>query len=318
MIARELLPQLGLASDVTGLFEQPKSLPPKLFYDAEGSALFERITQLPEYYPTRTEAAILRNNANEIAAAVQPLQSLIELGAGTSSKTRVLIAAFLRAQSKLKFFPVDISAAPLHLVRDAICREFPGLVHTPIVTDFSDELIVPSNIPSPRLVLYLGSSIGNFEPMQAVAFLLRVRRALHPGDGLLLGADMRKHPRVLLPAYDDAHGVTAAFNKNILAHINQELGGHFDLSKFKHLARWKSNESRIEMYLESTVRQTVLIESLDASVEFEAGELIHTENSYKYSDGMVRSMLRHAGFAVEKVWRDKRGWFSDYLARVPR
>ncbi|HEY1800821.1 MAG TPA: L-histidine N(alpha)-methyltransferase [Terriglobales bacterium] len=318
MIAREILPQIGLAADVAGLFERPKSLPPKLFYDAEGSALFERITQLPEYYPTRIEAAILRDNADEIAAAVQPLQSLIELGAGTSSKTRVLIAAFLRAQSKLKFFPVDISAAPLHLVRDAMRREFPGLEHTPIVTDFSDDLRLPGNIPATRLVLYLGSSIGNFEPMQAVAFLLRVRRTLCPGDALLLGADMRKHPRVLLPAYDDAEGVTGAFNKNILAHINRELGGHFDLRTFQHVVRWNSNESRIEMYLESAVRQTVLIESLEASVEFEAGELIHTENSYKYSDGMVRSMLRQAGFTVEKVWKDKRGWFSDYLARVPR
>jgi dimethylhistidine N-methyltransferase len=318
MIARELLPQLGFAADVAGLFERPKSLPPKLFYDAEGSALFERITQLPEYYPTRTEAAILRDNADEIAAAVRPIQSLIELGAGTSSKTRTLIAAFLRAQSRLKFFPVDISAAPLHLVRDAMLREFPGLEHTPIVTDFSDDLSLPGNMPVPHLVLYLGSSIGNFEPMQAVAFLLRIRRTLHSGDALLLGADMRKHSKVLLPAYDDAEGVTAAFNKNILAHINRELGGHFDLRRFRHVVRWNRSESRIEMYLESAVRQTVLIESLAASVEFEAGELIHTENSYKYSDAMVRSMLRQAGFAVEQVWKDKRGWFSDYLARVPQ
>src|SRR6185312_6425138 len=316
MIARELLPQLGIAADVAGLFKRPKSLPPKLFYDAEGSALFERITRLREYYPSRTEAAILRDNADEIASAVRPIQSLIELGAGTSSKTRVLIAAFLCAQSRLRFFPVDISAVPLHLARDAMRREFPGLEHTPIVTDFSDDLRLPSNISAPRLVLYLGSSIGNFKPMQAVAFLSRIRRALQPGDALLLGADMRKHPRVLLPAYDDAEGVTAAFNKNILAHINRELGGHFDLHKFRHVVRWSGSESRIEMYLESAVQQTVLIESLETNVKFEQGELIHTENSYKYSDAMVRSMLRQAGFAVERVWRDKRGWFSDYLAKV--
>lgn len=318
MIARELLPQLGPAADVAGLFECPKSLPPKLFYDAEGSALFERITELPEYYPTRTEAAILRDNADEIAAAVRPVESLVELGAGTSSKTRVLISAFLRAHPKLKFFPVDISAAPLHLARDAMQREFPGLEHTPIVKDFSNDLSLPGNIPTPRLVLYLGSSIGNLEPMQAVAFLSRIRRTLSPGDALLLGADMRKSSKVLLPAYDDAQGVTAVFNKNILAHINRELGGHFDLHKFRHVARWNSSESRIEMYLESVARQKVLIDSLSASVEFEAGELTHTENSYKYSDSMVRSMLNQAGFTVARVWKDKREWFSDYLAKVSR
>lgn len=316
MIAHELLPRLGLAADVAGLFERPKSLPPKLFYDAAGSALFEQITQLPEYYPTRTEAAVLRDNADEIAAALGPVQSLIELGAGTSSKTRALIAAFLHKQSTLRFFPVDISAAPLHLVRDAMCRDFPGLEHTPIVTDFSDELKLPANIPAPRLVLYLGSSIGNFEPMQAVAFLSRIRRTLQPGDALLLGADMRKHPSVLLPAYNDAKAITAAFNKNILVHINRELGGHFDLRTFRHVARWNSSQSRIEMYLQSEVRQAVLIESLGSSAEFEAGELIHTENSYKHSDATVQSMLRQSGFAVERVWKDKRDWFGDYLARV--
>ena len=317
MIARELLPQLGLEADISGLFQRPKSLPPKLFYDAEGSALFERITELPEYYPTRTEAAILRDNADEIAAAVGPIQSLIELGAGTSSKTRALIAAFLREQSKLNFFPVDISAAPLNLVRDALRREFPGLEHTPIITDFSDHLKLPGTMPGPRLALYLGSSIGNFEPMQAVAFLSRIRRTLHPGDALLLGADMRKQAKVLLPAYDDAAGVTAAFNKNILAHINRELGGHFDLSRFHHVVRWNSSASRIEMYLESAMRQKVCIESLATTVEFERGELIHTENSYKYSDEMVTSMLCHAGFSVERVWQDRQQWFSDYLAKVP-
>jgi dimethylhistidine N-methyltransferase len=318
MIAREVLSQPGIAADIAGLFDYPKSLPPKLFYDAQGSALFERITQLAEYYPTRTEATVLRENADEIAAAAGPIQSLIELGAGTSTKTRALIAAFLRTQLKLEFFPVDISPAPLHSVQIAMRREFPGLEHTPIVTDFSHDLILPGNIPAPRFILYLGSSIGNFEPMQAVAFLSRVRRALHPGDTLLLGADMRKNPSILLPAYDDREGVTAEFNKNILARINRELGGHFDLRKFRHVVRWNRDESRIEMYLESTVRQTVLIAMLNASVEFEAGELIHTENSYKYSDFIVKSMLRQAGFVVEQSWRDERWWFSDYLARVPR
>jgi L-histidine Nalpha-methyltransferase len=315
--ARELVAQPGMAADIRGLFDDPKTLPPKLFYDAEGSVLFERITQLPEYYPTRTEASILRENAERIAAATGPVQSLIELGAGTSTKTRVLISAILRAQLKLAFFPVDISAAPMLSVRVGLLQEFRGLEHTPVVTDFSDDLHLPGNIPAPRLLLFLGSSIGNLEPMPAVAFLARVRRALSSGDALLLGADMRKDSAVLLPAYDDSEGITAAFNKNVLAHINRKLGGHFDLRRFRHVVQWNRSESRIEMYLESTARQTVGIDALNTTVEFEAGELIHTENSYKYSDGMVRSMLRQAGFVVADKWSDECGWFSDYLARVP-
>jgi L-histidine Nalpha-methyltransferase len=316
MIAREVVAQPGIAADVSGLFSNPKSLPPKLFYDEKGSALFEQITQLPEYYPTRTEACILRQNADEIAEVVGPIQSLIELGAGTSTKTRVLLAAFLQKQLKLKFFPVDISAAPLRSMQCTVGREFPGLECLPVVTDFSSNLRLPSEIAGPRLTLYLGSSIGNFEPMQAVSFLLRIRRTMHSGDALLLGTDMRKDPSVLLPAYNDARGITAEFNKNILAHINRELGGQFNLNKFRHVAKWNDSASRIEIYLESLQRQVVFIRSLNAKVYLEKGELIHTENSYKYSDAMARSMLLQAGFAVERVWRDEREWFSDYLARV--
>jgi dimethylhistidine N-methyltransferase len=318
MIAREAAAfQPGIAADVTGLFERPKSLPPKLFYDAKGSALFECITKLPEYYPTRTEASILQRNAAEIAKAAGPIQSLIELGAGTSTKTKALLSAFMQMQEQLKFFPVDISASPLRATQTAFAREFPGLEYIPVVTDFSANLSLPNNIPSPRLTLYLGSSIGNFEPMHAVAFLLRIRRTMRSGDALLLGADMRKGPEVLLPAYDDAKGVTAEFNKNILSRMNRELGGHFDLSKFRHTIRWNDRASRIEMYLESLEQQSVFIAELNATIEFEAGELVHTENSYKYTDAMVRNMLGQAGLVVEQVWKDEQTWFSDYLARVP-
>lgn len=318
MIAREAVAfQPGIAADVTGLFDCPKSLPPKLFYDAKGSALFECITKLPEYYPTRTEASILQENAGEIATAVGTMQSVIELGAGTSTKTKALLSAFLQIQERLKFFPVDISASPLRATQAVFGREFPNLEYVPVVTDFSANLNLPGNIPSPRLILYLGSSIGNFEPMQAVAFLLRIRRTMRSGDALLLGTDMRKNLAILLPAYDDAKGITAEFNKNILSRINRELGGHFDLSKFRHAVQWNDRASRIEMYLESLEQQSVFIAELNATIQFEAGELIHTENSYKYTDAMVRGMLRQAGLVVERVWKDEQAWFSDYLARVP-
>jgi L-histidine Nalpha-methyltransferase len=317
MIAHELLPVPAAVHEVQGLLRTPKSLPPKLFYDEAGSELFERITELPEYYLTRTETAVLRSAADEIAAAA-PVASLVELGAGTSTKTRILIAALLKREPGLAFFPVDISIAPLHAARVALRREFPRLHHAPVIADLAENLSFLSSCPAPRLVLYLGSSIGNFEPMEVASLLCRIRRRLAPGDSLLLGADMRKEPDILLAAYDDAQGVTAAFNKNILARINRELGGHFDLSEFKHLVRWNGRESRIEIYLQSLARQSVRINALDATIDFEPGELIHTENSYKYSDSMLEAMLCNAGFVPEKTWKDKRGWFADTLARVPQ
>jgi dimethylhistidine N-methyltransferase len=307
----------ALAGDVRrGLLRRPKSLPPKLFYDEVGSELFERITRLPEYYPTRTETAILQAFADDIAEAVGPVVSLVELGAGISLKTTILIAALRQRQPDFSFFPVDISEAALHSGRRLLEREFPGLRHLPVTVDYTRNLSFLRKVPAPRLVLFLGSTIGNYVPSRAVAFLSRVRRALQPGDTLLLGTDLRKSPEILLPAYDDSQGVTAAFNKNLLARINRELGGHFDLDRFRHVVRWNARASRIEMYLESQGTQSVRIELLHTDVEFEAGESIHTENSYKYTDTMIEAMLHGSGFARRRTWTDPRGWFADHVARV--
>jgi len=317
MIARETLPLPEIAEEVAqGLLGTPKSLPPKLFYDAAGSDLFERITELPEYYVTRTEMCILQRFAGEIAAVAGPIASVIELGAGTSSKTTVLLAALLRQQAALSFSPVDISAAPLQAGQAALQRRFPQLRYTPVVTDFLHDLSFLTRAHPPRLVFYLGSSIGNFEPLQAVSLLCRLRRSLSPGDSLLIGFDMRKDPGVLHAAYDDSQGVTAAFNKNMLVRINRELRGHFHPSAFRHVALWNDHESRIEMHLESMARQSVPIDLLNLTVHFEKGESIHTENSYKYSEAMIQNLLQSGGFTLMKTWKDDLGWFSDALARV--
>ena len=318
MIAREIVPVPRIATEVRGLFQTPKSLPPKLFYDEAGSALFERITALPEYYLTRTEGTMLNSCAGEIADAAGPVSSLVELGAASSRKTGPLIAALLERSSQLSFFPVDLSVAALRAGQAALTSKFPKMRQDAIVADLSQDMRFLTRLPAPRLVLYLGSSLGNFDPMPATAFLSRLGRALQPGDALLLGTDMRKDPKLLLSAYHDAQGVTAAFNKNILVRINRELGGHFDLSAFRHVVRWNDIESRIEMYLESSVRQSVPIDALGATVEFERGELIHTENSYKYSDAMVMGMLDQAGFVRDRSWTDEHGGFTDHFARVCR
>jgi len=318
MIVRELLPVPRMVDEVQGLFRYPKSLPPKLFYDDAGSALFEQITELPEYYLTRTETAILQSFAHVIARNVGSVATVVELGAATSRKTRIIIAALLRHHPGFSFFPVDISIAPLRAGQIAMQREFPRLRQATVRADFVEDLSFLKRLPSPRLVLYLGSSIGNFDPMPAAAFLSRVKHVLQPGDALLVGTDMRKNPEILVPAYNDSKGITAAFNKNILTRINRELGGHFDLSRFRHLARWNDHESRMEIYLESTERQSVRVDLLGATIEFQKGELIHTENSYKYTVAMVATMLANAGFALEKTWTDEKGWFADHLARVAR
>ena len=316
-IARETLAVPAMAHEVAeGLLRTCKSLPPKLFYDEAGSALFEQITELPEYYVTRTEMGILRKFSHEIAHAVAPVAAAIELGAGTSTKTKLLLSAILGSQPALTFFPVDISAAPLRMGQAALQCEFPQLHVVPVVTDFLQNLSFLAGSSPRRLVFYLGSSIGNFEPLQAVSLLCRLRRRLAPGDLLLVGFDMRKDPEILHAAYDDAQRVTAAFNKNVLARINRELGGHFDLEAFRHVALWNDHESRIEMHLQAGTRQAVRIDQLGISVEFERGETIHTENSYKYSDAMIAGLLRNSGFSLVRTWKDDRGWFSETLARV--
>ncbi len=236
MIARELVavPEY-LEEVVRGLTSHPKTLPCKLFYDERGSALFEEITRLPEYYPTRTELEILQDYSQEIARAAGSPVSIVELGAGTALKTTTLLGAFARRQMRLKYFPVDISPAALGAAKKRVKDEYPGALVRPIIVDFSNGFRFLRDISGRKIVLYLGSSIGNFDWNDAVAMLRKVCAQLAPDDGLLLGTDMVKSPEILVPAYDDAQGITEQFNKNILVRLNRELDGDFDLESFRHI-----------------------------------------------------------------------------------
>jgi dimethylhistidine N-methyltransferase len=299
-----------------GLMKKPKALPPKLFYDAVGSELFERITELPEYYLTRTERSILAKHAGEMIAAAGQDVSLIELGAGTASKTRLLIRAALERQPRVSFYPIDVSRSALDAAMADLNGDFPGLSIVPVVNDYSHGLGQLSKLPGRKLLLYLGSSIGNFEPMQAGAMLRLMRASLSPGDALLLGTDMVKSADILVPAYNDSQGVTAAFNKNMLAHINRELAADFDLDRFEHVAFWNPECSRMEIHLESTRPQMVYLRQLDLRIHLNKGERIHTENSYKFTPTIVDAILDMAGFVREQTWMDDKGWFALNLARV--
>jgi L-histidine Nalpha-methyltransferase len=317
MIARALVSQPEYASEVVrGLSSVRKTLPCKLFYDDRGSALFEEITRLPEYYPTRTELEILRDRSHEIAQAVGAPVSIVELGAGTATKTGTLLAAFARRQMRLKYFPVDISSAALDHAKKRIKADCPGAVVKPVVADFAHGFAFLRDIPNRKLVLYLGSSIGNFDWNDATAMLKSVREHLSAADALLLGTDMVKSPEILVPAYDDAQGITSEFDKNILMRLNREFGGDFDLLSFRHIAEWNPLHSRMEIYLESLRTQTVKLKGLNLVVRFAAGERIHTENSYKYTLPMVEQMLCVSGFKFEKSWFDRRKWFGLHLARA--
>jgi L-histidine Nalpha-methyltransferase len=317
MIARELIAVPSFASEVEqGLTSHPKTLPSKLFYDAAGSALFEKITELPEYYLTRTELAILQKHAPEMARAVGPDSTIVELGAGTAAKTCTLLRAFANRQMRVNYFPVDISWAALAEARERVSKESPQTYVRPVVADFSDGFGFLRDIPGRKLVLYLGSSIGNFEISAAVDMLRSVHNELNSGDTLLLGTDLVKDSAILVPAYDDAQNVTAEFNKNILRRINRELGADFDIDSFRHVARWNAKQSRMEMHLESLQLQTVDLRSLNLRVKLANGERIHTENSYKYTLASVREMLNAARFSLGKTWLDRKKWFALHLAQV--
>jgi L-histidine Nalpha-methyltransferase len=299
-----------------GLSARPRNLPPKLFYDAAGSHLFERITETPEYYPTRTERTILKDFAGEMVQQAGNNLTLVELGAGSASKTQVLIQALLRRQLRADFYPVDVSSSALQGALATLNGHFPRLRVNPVVADYTHRLPDLKLLPGRKLVLFIGSTIGNFEPEEAGAFLKSVRRSLQPGDALLIGFDLIKDADVLNAAYNDAQGVTAAFNKNMLARINHELGGSFDLDAFEHVAFWNRRKARIEMHLESVYEQTVWVQDLDRGFHFNQGERIHTENSYKFNQRSIARLLRRSGFKLEKSWTDPKGWFCEALARV--
>ncbi len=238
------------------------------------------------------------------------------LGAGTANKTRVLIEELLQRQTRALFYPIDVSPAALNEAVTQMAVQFPQLRVNPIVADYSGGVPALSRISGRKLVLFIGSSIGNYDPPDAIAMLRRIRRSLRAGDALLLGTDLAKSSKILVPAYDDAQGVTAEFNKNMLARLNRELDADFDLDAFRHLALWNRRCSRMEIYLESMKAQSVFIDAIDLDVNFAAGERIHTENSYKYTGEMVNTILNEAGFKLEKTWSDPKGWFGVHLARV--
>src|SRR6476660_1956622 len=299
-----------------GLSARPRTLPPKLFYDAAGSQLFDQITETAEYYPTRTERAILKKYSGEIIRQAGTNLTLVELGAGSASKTQVLIEALMRRQLRADFYPVDVSSSALQSALATLNGHFPRLRVRPIVADYTHHLPDLKLLPGRKLVLSLGSTIRNFEPDAAEALLKSIRRSLEPGDALLSGFDLIKDADVLDAAYNDAQGVTAAFNKNVLARINRELGGSFDLDAFEHVAFWNRRKSRIEMHLESVYEQTAWIEDLVRGFHFLLSEPTTTENSYKFNMSSIRRLLRRAGFKLEKSWTDPKGWFCEALARV--
>ncbi len=316
MMTFEQARPFSIAPDVLdGLGRTPKTLPPKLFYDQQGSALFEQITYLPEYYPTRTEAAILQAHADEICARSGCAVSVSELGAGTATKTRILLQALLRRQSRVNFYPLDVSHAALREAKMQLNADFEFVNVFPQVGDFTDLSFLGTTAP-PRLVLYIGSSIGNLELDEAVSLLKSIAVQLCPGDHLLLGVDMVKSPDILVAAYDDDAGITAAFNKNLLARINRELDGNFDLEAFQHVALWNKTQSCIEMYLESKRLQHVDIGVLNKTFSFFQGERIHTENSFKYTMPHLYNLLERGGFEVEQIWTDPRQWFAVSLGVI--
>lgn len=309
-------PLPSIAEDVLeGFSRTPKSLPPKLLYDATGSALFEQITCLPEYYPTRTEAGILTVHAEEICSHLRRNVSVSELGAGTATKTRILLRSLVQRQFGVNYFPLDVSDAALQLAKDEVESELSAVKVHPQLGDFDNLTFLEHQTP-PRLVLYIGSSIGNLENDEAIALLQNIAQNLSTGDKLLLGADLVKDAKVMRAAYNDDAGVTALFNKNLLVRINRELSGHFDLESFCHISFWNEAESRIELHLESAYRQAIRIDTLDMTFQFDRGERIHTENSYKYTVEHLENLLRSGGFQIEHTWTDPDSWFAVSLGVI--
>ena len=308
-----------LASDVrAGLGGPgPKTLPSRYLYDDLGSALFEAIGNLPEYGLTRADERILRTHSSDIVSAYRGLCVVAELGSGSGRKTRHLLEG-LGGAAPVTYYPIDISGAALSRCEVEL-SQVDGVRVDPVEADYLTGLSLVASRrrgKEPMLVLFLGSTIGNFEPGEAMVFLREVRRRLRPGDGLLLGTDLVKPASVLVAAYDDALGVTAAFDKNLLRRLNQELDADFDLECFDHEARWNAGARRVEMHLVSRLAHTARIQALDLGVPFRAGESIWTESSYKFEPEEPRRMARGAGFALARQWLDFEWPFAESLFRA--
>jgi len=295
-----------------------KTLPPWIFYDDEGSRLFEAITELPEYYLTRTERGLLLRYADDIITRTRGDDAarvhLVELGAGTATKTQILLAALVRQQGSALFMPIDVSAHALDLCTARLRRELPAVEVRPFVGRHDDAVAHVRDLGPRRLVCFIGSSLGNFSDDENVALLRAVASAMAPGGALLLGADRRKAPARIVPAYDDAAGVTARFNKNMLVRLNRDLRANFDVDAFAHEARFNDERSRIEMHLVATKAMRVTVPGV-GTIAFRAGESIHTENSVKYEDARLERILDAAGFAREHSYVDDDGLFGLHLCR---
>ena len=295
-----------------GLTASPKWLPPKWFYDARGSELFEEITRLPEYYPTRAEREILTDRAGEIAKLTRA-RTLVELGSGSSEKTRLLLDALRDLGTLETYVPVDVSESALEAAGTALTGDYPGLTVHGVLADFTRGIELPAG-RGPRLLAFLGGTLGNFLPGERAGFLRSLRAALAPGDALLLGTDLVKDPAVLVAAYDDTAGVTAEFNRNVLNVLDRELDADFDPEAFEHVALWDADREWIEMRLRSTREQTVKIPALDLPVHFEQGEELRTEVSAKFRRERVAEELGAAGLRLSQWWTDGGGRFGLSLA----
>lgn len=291
-----------------GLSARPKTLPSKYFYDARGSRLFDEITRLPEYYLTRAERTLLEEWIPAWVAELRP-RSLVELGAGSAEKTRIILSAMTRLGTAELYVPVDMSGAFLHEIAARLRDDYPTLAIAPLVADLTRPFELPADLPGPTLFAFLGSTIGNFEGDDAVRLLRRVRSAMSPGDRFLLGVDLKKDPGVLEAAYNDSRGVTAQFNRNILRVLNRELGADFDPQGFEHRAFYAAARARIEMHLVASRDQEVRIPGIGA-IRFREGETIRTEVSCKYDRARVEDLFRGAGLSLHEWVPDRQGWFA--------
>ena len=296
-----------------GLTAVPKHLPPKWFYDARGSELFEQITELPEYYPTRTERALLARTVDDIAR-LSGADTIVELGSGSSAKTRLLLDAFRRSGTLRRYVPQDVSEAALRQALDALAADYPGLALHGVVGDFTRHLNRLPGGSGHRMVAFLGGTIGNLLPAERAEFLSQLRSVLRPGEQLLLGTASVTDERVLLPAYDDAAGVTAEFNRNVLRVLNRTLDADFDVEAFAHRAVWDARHEWIEMRLVAQRAMRVRIAELDLTVQFGAGEEMCTEISAKFRIERVSAMLQEAGFVITRIWTDPDDRFALTLA----